>query len=716
MSIYLLKKWILIILLLTILGGCSNKVPEVVNSYPSDQSNTERPDETDGLGELFDNLGVGGNKQITPDNVDNLTELSQFGKGDAYDIDLSPDGKTLAVASATGIFLYSMPDLSEVGFLPVGITRNLAFSPDGSMIVMVLRKDIPWSSPQSISVWDVKKEKQLWRKAIGNSFLTNSFYMSSDSQFLFNPFDDSFDHAWYLRTGEDVQGLISTEGEWDATGKSVWRPVVSPDFKKLAVLEEEGLRSFDLQTGNVLGTLQLDHYFLTQQVLPTYALSSDWKHVAIRQHDGKIGLWDALTGDQLWVNDCDSNTAYDVGFSPDNKLLAAIDDENICVWDVNSGTRLFTLQGEPRDDVWQFDFSTDGSTFVSLSRYQVNVWNLSDGVKIGSLDEYGFGPAIAAISPDGKLVAAGYQTGEVWLWDTTTGALLWEKKPLKPDRVKALQFSKDGLTLFVEYLSRNDFQVIDASSGEELFQWDISRESIPGFLQKSTIDFTDGEFVDIRSGRQVVDFADFEGHELLLWALSPDGLRLTTYTVSLPAEDWVAHIRVWDTKSGEEILTVAKEPMDLISLIFSPDNEILIGVNNESTVFFWNTKTGEEIQNLPQSIYGDRVTFSPDGQSFAISTYGDYTKIKSFSLWDIKSGKQICSANQGENFDLVFSSDGQIVATNSADGLRLWDKDNCELLSTGEYNIEGGSFAFSQDGRFLVTGDTSGVVKIWGIP
>ena len=450
MSIYLLKKWILIIMLLTILGGCSNKVPEVINSYPSDQSNTERPDETVGLGELFDNLGVGGNKQITPDNVDNLTELSQFGKGDAYDIDLSPDGKTLAVASATGIFLYSMPDLSEVGFLPVGITRNLAFSPDGSMIVMVLRKDIPWSSPQSISVWDVKKEKQLWRKAIGNSFLTNSFYMSSDSQFLFNPFDDSFDHAWYLRTGEDVQGLISTEGEWDATGKSVWRPVVSPDFKKLAVLEEEGLRSFDLQTGNVLGTLQLDHYFLTQQVLPTYALSSDWKHVAIRQHDGKIGLWDALTGDQLWVNDCDSNTAYDVGFSPDNKLLAAIDDENICVWDVNSGTRLFTLQGEPRDDVWQFDFSTDGSTFVSLSRYQVTEWNLTNGEKIGSLDEHGFGASVAAISPDGKLVAAGYSTGVVRVWDTDTKVLSWEKNlPKQESEVRAIQFSTDGLTLFV---------------------------------------------------------------------------------------------------------------------------------------------------------------------------------------------------------------------------------------------------------------------------
>lgn len=716
MSISLLKKWILLVLILTVLGGCSKNVPEVVNSIPSIHSTSERPDEAVGLGELLDDLGVGGNKQISPKNIANLTELSRFGKGDAYDIDLSPDGKTLAVASVTGVYLYSIPDLREVGLLPVGITDSLEYSPDGSVIVMVLREEVPRTSPQSISVWDIKNRKQLWRKDIEDHFYSKTFYISSDSRYLFNVFDDNFDHAWYLRNGENVQGLISTEGEWDATGKSGWTPVISSDFSKLAVLEAEGLRSFDLQMGKDLGTLQLDHYFLNQQPLPTYALSSDWKYLGIRQSDGKVGLWDALTGDQLWVGRCDSNTAYDVVFSPDNKLLAAIDDENICVWEVSSGKRLLTLQGEQKDYVYEFVFSADGDFLVSLSRYQVNVWNLSDGVKIGSLDEYGFGPAIAAISPDGKLVAAGYQTGEVWLWDTTTGALLWEKKPLKPDRVKALQFSKDGLTLFVEYLSRNDFQVIDASSGEELFQWDISRESIPGFLQKSTIDFTDGEFVDIRSGRQVVDFADFEGHELRLWALSPDGLRLTTYTVSLPAEDWVAHIRVWDTKSGEEILTVAKEPMGLISLIFSPDNEILIGVNNESTVFFWNTKTGEEIQNLPQSIYGDRVTFSPDGQSFAISTYGDYTKIKSFSLWDIKSGKQICSANQGENFDLVFSSDGQIVATNSADGLRLWDEDNCELLSTGEYNIEGGSFAFSQDGRFLVTGDTSGVIKIWGIP
>lgn len=64
MSIYLLKKWILIILVLAVLGGCSKKVPEVLNSNPSIQSNTERPDEAVGLGELFDNLGVGENKRL----------------------------------------------------------------------------------------------------------------------------------------------------------------------------------------------------------------------------------------------------------------------------------------------------------------------------------------------------------------------------------------------------------------------------------------------------------------------------------------------------------------------------------------------------------------------------------------------------------------------------------------------------------------------------
>lgn len=293
---------------------------------------------------------------------------------------------------------------------------------------------------------------------------------------VINQFDSSI-HAWNLRNGEEVQDLVSTKGEWNAAG------IVSLDFSTLAVLDEDGLRFFDLQNGHDLGTLQLDHYFLAQQDLITYALSSDWKHLAISQRDGNVGLWDASTGDQLWVNGCASSTGYEVVFSPGDKLLAAIENENICVWDVNSGTRLFTLKGEPEDYVGRLAFSSDGSTLVSRSRYQVTIWNLTNGEGIGSLKEHGFGGAVAAISPDGKLVAAGYETGIVRVWDTDTKLLSWEKNPLKQEsEVRAIQFSTDGLTLFVDYVS-SGFMVMNTSNGEELFRWDVTWEALPFFYK-----------------------------------------------------------------------------------------------------------------------------------------------------------------------------------------------------------------------------------------
>ena len=80
----------------------------------------------------------------------NLPEgaIARFGKGGVGDIQYSPDGKLLAVASRIGIWLYDTAIYQEAALFTgntFGIT-NTAFSPDGRTCV--------GSSGGDIYLWD----------------------------------------------------------------------------------------------------------------------------------------------------------------------------------------------------------------------------------------------------------------------------------------------------------------------------------------------------------------------------------------------------------------------------------------------------------------------------------------------------------------------------------------------------------------------------------
>ena len=56
-------------------------------------------------------------------------------RGGVAEIAFSPDGRLLAVAATTGVYLYAAADLREVRFLPTDSpVRSVAFSPDGRLL------------------------------------------------------------------------------------------------------------------------------------------------------------------------------------------------------------------------------------------------------------------------------------------------------------------------------------------------------------------------------------------------------------------------------------------------------------------------------------------------------------------------------------------------------------------------------------------------------
>jgi COMPASS component SWD3 len=147
------------------------------------------------------------------------------------------------------------------------------------------------------------------------------------------------------------------------------------------------------------------------------------------------------------------------------------------------------------------------------------------------------------------------------------------------------------------------------------------------------------------------------------------------------------------------------------------------------TLWIWDLATGEAknvakaIQWQPHQYQINSLAFSTSGQflcagsSDQTSQYHDYP---SLSCWEVKRTPSHSSYKpEGSGISIVASHSGRsIFATMHGTGqVRLWKHPGGGLLQkTHEWKAHSGSsFAmlFSPDGRWLCSGGTDGVIKLW---
>ena len=99
--------------------------------------------------------------------------------------------------------------------------------------------------------------------------------------------------------------------------------------------------------------------------------------LAIGDVDGRISLWQATYGEQLFTWKAHANWVRTVAFSPDGKTLASSsDDHTIKLWDVESQKHLATLEGHT-NWIRSIAYSPQGNLLVSGSSDEtVRLWDL----------------------------------------------------------------------------------------------------------------------------------------------------------------------------------------------------------------------------------------------------------------------------------------------------------------------------------------------------
>jgi len=214
---------------------------------------------------------------------------------------------------------------------------------------------------------------------------------------------------------------------------------------------------------------------------------------------------------------------------------------------------------------------------------------------------------------------------------------------------------------------------------------------------------------DSLSGERVLTQA-YSGRRIYNAAFSSDGAWLA---VANPASD---KVELWETASGRRVASLAGHAAFIKRLAFSPDSDLLASADDSGVIKVWRVDGGGEAWTFQAAGPVGSLAFSPDGGPLACGTVESRSEIE---LWDLRRGERVRTlvGHSGNVYNLAFSPDGSQLASSSGDTtVRLWDALSGEQLAAfpGHRAFVYG-LAFSPDGALLASSDANGLIMLWDV-
>ncbi|MDH5505875.1 MAG: hypothetical protein OEZ02_01485 [Anaerolineae bacterium] len=640
--------------------------------------------------EMADLLGPYSPSPITELNEIILEKIDHIGRCQVHQIEYSPDGSQLIVATGMGLWIYSSSPPYEGRLVETNSPAiSISFSPDGSRIAI--------GNSHGIEIWSFEKEQyiQSLDYPIENVLFTTPVkwspdgkYIASDAQMLYHY------EAWVWDADGGV--LVSRhEFERGIDGMS-W----APEGNRLAV--NSGGKLFIWTVSTDEKTVLLDD---TYPHIRNISWSPDGRYIALNTYDNTFLIWSlALEAPLVTLLDrsnqensrAEPNPSYAgiIGWSPDSSKIALLNNE-VRVWSIPDGDLMQTL-GNLGGFGDSLSWSPDGTQLSAAGGWMsdVRVWSVANGETLHTFEEHYSWLDDLSWSPDGTLLAFTGHDKIVRLWSPVRAEITATLGREYPSAVNAVvQWSPNGEYLAVQGIAKDNKPAIQIwsvlqnrivqtlpleSSDAQAFSWSADGS-------KFAVGTGDGEIWiwDFLTGEWIKKIDDWGRDDIILRdiAWSPDGKSIAAGATTRQHTPNVGIMRVWDVENGDLLLSLSPKNMrDAVEIAWSPDGSMialgsherkrkLFEIRGYSVVRIFSSKTGRLIHTTAEtSEMQIEIAWSPDGKFIA---YSAISYVLIYSLEDKVTSR--FDSGEGNISGINWSPDGgQIDLSHYGGTISFW--------------------------------------------